>query len=114
MQALEGAEQLARIMRVEAGAVVLDIETLSLCWFDGADADARSFGPGGEFPCVPEQIVEQDLQHGGIRLDRNARVNPHFDLPGRARSPFDLRHRALCHRRYIHRNAVQFRTRDLG
>src|SRR5260221_4513752 len=75
VQPLKCAEQLARVGRVEADAVVTRKEGGRISDRSLSDLDSCVHPLSGEFPCVPEEILENDREQvsvGGspqVRLD---------------------------------------------
>ena len=75
VQALERAEQLVGIVRVETGAVVLDHERMVVAM----QADARRIRGRGELPCVVEQVLQQVAGERGIRPRHQAGLDADLD-----------------------------------
>src|SRR2546426_9687670 len=80
MQSLEYAEQLIRILHVEAGAVVPDHEGPAAVRFDRGELDPRLRLLRGVLPAVPEQIVEDHAQQARVASRLEPRGNREFHL----------------------------------
>jgi hypothetical protein len=63
MQSLERAEQLARVIHVEADPVVANEEdSVAVGGPFAVDRDLRRIAVGAELPCVAHQVVDHQLQ----------------------------------------------------
>src|SRR5713226_10052427 len=109
VQALEHAEQLVRVLHVEAGAVVPDHEGPAAVDVDGAEFDARLRLLGGVLPAVAEEILEDNPQQTGVSLRLEPRGDREFHLPfwgGVLQLGYDvLRDAAQVHRLAAHLRA---------
>src|SRR5207248_11524477 len=66
MQSLEHAEQLIRVLHVEAGAVVPDHEGPAAVRFDRGELDPRLRLFRGVLPAVPQQVIEGHAQQARV------------------------------------------------
>src|ERR1051325_11715667 len=78
VQTLKRNEQLGGMSHIEARAVVADVVSNFAVPHEAAEFEARRRSIPGEFPCVPEQIVQRDTQQPRISLDHEIRLD--FDL----------------------------------
>src|SRR5437899_8756035 len=111
MQALEHAEQLVRVLHVEAGAVVPDHEGLPSVRFDGAEFDPRPRLFRGVLPAVAEEIVEGHAQQPCVAPRLQPRGDREFHLPLRGR-PSQLGRDVPGHAAQVHDLGPYLRTGD--
>ena len=71
MQPLKHSEQPVCVCHVEADAVVFDVDdSVSAGAVHAADLYGRIVPGSGVLECVRQQVVEDELQHGGVAGDR--------------------------------------------
>src|SRR5687767_2207130 len=80
VQSLEGAEELARVGHVEAGAVVAHVEAALAGVLRHPELDMRLRFPGGVLPGVGEQVLEHHLDQVRVALRFEVRGDPHLHL----------------------------------
>ena len=94
MEALEGSEELVRVLHVEARAVVPDVEGGGAAVGLPANLDAGIFSLARELPRVAHEVLEHDGQQMRIGLRDEPRLDLHLDLPRRLPAPQLRRHLA--------------------
>src|SRR6266545_7856263 len=111
VQSLEHAEQLVRVLHVEAGAVVPNQERVRSVHFDGSEFDPRPRLLRRVLPAVAEEVLEGHPQQARISPRREPRGNGEFRLPCR-RGPLKLGGDVPRHAAQVHDLGPHLRTGD--
>src|SRR5260370_28839375 len=73
VKTLEGGKETSCVLLIEAGAIVLHIEGRLAVLHGGPELDLGLGGLCCELPCVPEQVLQDDLDEACVRI-RNETV----------------------------------------